>query len=470
MPYFSLPMETLWYGLEWAIRIGALAVVPMRRTPAAARAWLLLIFFLPVPGLFLFLLIGSPRFPAWRRERFEALQPWLAELAARQRHTAPADPGEAAPIAALAERLGQMAPCGGNSIELIEDYDGMIARLIADIDSARHWVLITAYIFADDRIGSAVAQALGRAVERGIPVRVMFDPVGSSRWRRGTGAMLTRQGVEWREALPLRLLRGRTRRDMRNHRKLYVIDATIGYAGSQNIVAKDFRPRVTNRELVARVEGPVVASMAALIEADWTLETGRPPAAPVPLATAAGDAQLQFLPSGAAYRYDGFETILVWQIHEAREQVIIVTPYFIPDDDILAAMRSASARGVRVDLVVSKVVDQRLVNLSQSSFYDELLSDGIHIHRYRRDLLHAKTLCIDGRLAIIGSSNVDLRSFHLNEEASLMIYSPRHIAQVESILQAYLADSDAIDLVAWRRRPILRRLAENIARLVNSLL
>lgn len=464
------PGELIWYGLEWVIRIGALAVVPLRRTPAAARAWLLLIFFLPVPGLLLFLAIGSPRFPAWRRERFKALAPWLAELARRQRAAFPPALGAAGPIAALAEGLGQMTVCGGNSAELLDDYDATIARLIADIDGARQSVRITAYIFADDAVGQAVARALGRAVARGLAVRVMFDPVGSARWRKGTRAMLAREGVAFREALPFRLLRGRTRRDMRNHRKLYVIDGAIGYAGSQNIVARDFRPGVVNRELIVRVTGPVVASMAALVDGDWSLETGDPPAPHAQLPGAMGAAQLQLLPSGAAYPFDGFQTILVWQLHQARDHVIIVTPYFIPDDDILSAMRSASARRVRVDLVVSAVVDQWLVNLSQSSFYDELLAAGVRIHRYRDYLLHAKALCVDGEVGIVGSSNVDLRSFHLNEEASLILYDQPSVARAEAILKGYVAGSDPIDLAQWRRRSLPRKLAENAARLLNSLL
>lgn len=470
MSFAPYPGEIFWYALEWAIRIGALAIVPMRRTPAAARAWLLLIFFLPVPGVLLFLAIGSPRFPAWRRARFDALRPWLAELGRRQRAAFPSDLGDAASIASLAERLGQMTACSGNAAELIDDYDAMVARLIADIDAGTRSVRITAYIFADDEVGQAVAAALGRAAARGLFVRVMFDPVGSSRWRRGTRAMLAREGVTFREALPFHLIRARTRRDMRNHRKLYVIDDMIGYAGSQNIVARDFRKGVVNRELVVRVSGPVVASLAALMDGDWCLETGDPPP-PLPnLAGAEGDAQLQLLPSGAAYSFDGFQTILVWQLHEAREQAVIVTPYFIPDDDVLSAMRSASARGVRVDLVVSGVVDQRLVNLSQSSFYDDLLAQGVHIHRYRDFLLHAKAFCVDGRMAIVGSSNVDLRSFQLNEEASLILYDQACVARVEAILHGYLAGSDALDLAQWRRRPLPRKLAENIARLVNSLL
>ena len=469
MPASPIPAEIAWYALEWIIRIGALAIVPMRRTPAAARAWLLLIFFLPAPGLLLFLLIGSPNFPAWRTGRFDELRPWFADLARRQKADPPAI-GDAAPIAALAETLGLMPACGGNGMELIDNYDAVIDRLVEDIDGAALSVRITAYIFADDAVGRRVVAALGRAVKRGVSVRVLFDPVGSGHWRRGTRALLTAHDVEWREALPFRLLRGRTRRDMRNHRKLYVIDGAIGYAGSQNIVAKNFRPGVVNRELVARVTGPVVASLSALVEADWSIECGDPPPAQPLLAAPAGAAMLQLLPSGAAYALDGFQTLLVWQLHEARKRVIIVTPYFIPDDDVLGAMRSAATRGVDVHLIVSKTVDQPLVNFSQSSFYDDLLVAGVQVHLFPHELLHAKALGVDRRLAIVGSSNVDLRSFQLNEEASLLIYDAASIATVDAKLLDYLERSETLTLEGWRARSWKRKLGENAARLVNSLL
>jgi cardiolipin synthase len=363
-----------------------------------------------------------------------------------------------------------MPPTGGNRVELIDDYDGVVDRLIADVDEAVHSVHLLVYIFADDATGTRVAQALGRAVARGVEVRVLFDPVGSRAWRRGTLRLLRGEGVEVREALPFRLLRSRTRRDMRNHRKLFVIDGRIGYAGSQNIVDKSFRPKVVNRELVARVAGPAVASMEAIFRGDWSLETGLPPERPVPIPAAAGDAELQLLPSGADYPLEGFETLLVWQLHQARERAIIVTPYFIPDEDVLGAMESAVARGVTVDLVLSKTVDQPLVNLSQSSYYDGLLQAGVRVNLFRDFLLHAKNVSIDGRLAIVGSSNVDLRSFQLNEEVSLLLYDDKSIAEVEAIQLSCLQASDRLDLESWRRRPATRKLAENIARLLNSLL
>lgn len=459
------------YIAEWVVRLLALAILPWRRSPAAVRSWLLLIFFLPIPGLLLFLLIGRPRFPRWRRERFRALDPFATRIADRLDAAARPELAETErEIAALGCKLGRLPAVKGNTVELIDDYDAVVDRLVADIDAAHRHVHILAYIFADDAVGTRVAGALARARQRGVEVQVMFDPVGSHRWRRGTLRLLKETGAEVQETLPIRFLRGRTRRDMRNHRKLFLVDGRIGYAGSQNLVCKDFRPGVVNRELVVRACGPVVAEMEALFVADWYLETERMLDENPAIPEAEGDALLQLLPSGADFRLEGFETMLTWQLHRACTRVVMVTPYLIPDDDLISAMRTAVARGVEVDLVVSAVVDQRLVNLAQCSYYDELLVAGVRIHRYRDELLHAKNVSVDGRLGICGSSNVDIRSFQLNEEVSLLLLDRDSISRLEKVQEGYLRRSDELGLDQWRGRSRVRRTGEAIARLVSPLL
>lgn len=457
------------YIVEWLIRLAMLLVIPFRRSAAAARSWLLLIFFLPIPGLLLFLAIGSPRFPAWRVERFRQMRGFLTELAGRLRSEGATVSGESE-ITSLAEKLGYLPAVGGNSIELLDHYDEAIERLIADIEAANVSVRICTYIFADDAVGLRVIDALGRAVKRGVPCHVLVDVVGSHRWIRRTLRLLQANGVHARAALPFRPLRHRTRRDMRNHRKLYIIDETIGYAGSQNIICRDFRPGVVNRELVARVIGPAVAEMTAVFLTDWFLETEQlldeAPAIP----KSAGESRLQVLPSGADYPLEGFQTLLTWQVDRARREVVLVTPYLIPDDGLLAALSTAVLRGVDVRVIVSAVADQPLVNLAQSSYYDELLTCGVRIFRYREFLLHAKTLRIDGELGIIGSSNVDIRSFQLNEEVSLLLMDGPSLDRLSQIQDGYVAGSDELRVDEWRRRSPLRKLGEGAARLVSPLL
>lgn len=466
-----LPAPAVAYeAVEWSIRIAALAIVPFRRTPEAARGWLLAIFLLPIPGVLLFWLIGRPRFPAWRAARFARLDPMFADLARRLCGEAPHAHAVDAAIPRLAETLGKLPAVGGNRFELSDEYDAGIARLVRDIDGAARSVRLLIYIFADDAVGGTVIAALGRAVARGVPCQVLFDPVGSHRWRRGLRRALADAGVEVREALPIHLLRARTRRDMRNHRKLFVIDNRVGYVGSQNLVAKDFRRGIVNRDILVRVEGPVVAEMTAVFQADWFCETEALVEELIPIPPAVGDAVLQLLPSGADYPLEGFETLLTWQAHAAAERITIVTPYLIPDDDLIGALRTARARGVEVDLVVSAVADQLLVSLAQCSYYDAILREGIRVHRYRDRLLHAKSVSIDRRLGIVGSSNVDLRSFQLNEEVSLLLLDEASVATLEAQQRRYIADSDPLDLDAWRARPVLRKFAENLARLMGPLL
>ena len=462
-----LDPRTVYVVANWVIRLWAIAVVPLKRRFTAA-AWLLLLFFLPIPGLLLFLAIGQPKFPKGRVNRFRhSVRPFFDRVAkVLETHA----PGQPSPIAALAHRLGFFPPVGGNAVELIDDYDEVIRRLIADIDAATVRVLLLVYIFADDEVGRSVIDALGRAVKRGVDCRVLVDPVGSSHWIRGTERCLHQAGVKYRAALPWHWLRRRSRRDMRNHRKLFVIDGRIGYSGSQNIVAKDFRPGVVNRELVARCNGPVVTEMEAQFHGDWCLDTNEQPPHSIKPAAAAGDALLQLLPSGAEYPLEGFETLLVWQLHQAREQAIIVTPYFIPDEDVLGAMRTAAARGVKVDLVLSKVVDQRLVNLAQRSYYDGLLSAGVRIHLFRDFLLHAKNVGIDRKLGILGSSNVDLRSFQLNEEVSLLLLDERSAQALADVQRGYIEASEELHLDEWRKRGRPVMMLENLARLISPLL
>lgn len=463
----SLSWELLLEITEWVIRAVALLVVPFRRKFTAA-AWLLLIFFLPVPGIILFWAIGQPRFPAARVDQFRRdVRPCFQRVAqALARHRPP----QPSPVDRFVEKLGSFPAAGGNSIELISDYDGGLEKLIADIDAARERVFILVYIFADSDIAARVIDALGRAVARGVECRVLVDPVGSLRWVRKTLKLLRAAGVHTRETLPWRWLRGRTRRDMRNHRKLFIIDGRIGYAGSQNIVSKCFRPGVTNRELLVRCTGPVVAAMEAVFLGDWHLETGADPPRMVDPPAPTGDAVLQLMPSGPEYPMEGFETLLVWQLHQAERRAIIATPYFIPDQDVIAAFRTAAARGVEVDLILSRVVDQPIVNLAQRSYYDGLLLAGVRIHLFNDFLLHAKNVSIDGSLGIVGSSNVDLRSFQLNEEVSLLLYDRESVAALEEVQRGYIEGSEPLQLDKWRERGRPIMVAENLARLVSPLL
>ncbi|EQB10799.1 MULTISPECIES: cardiolipin synthase [Sphingobium] len=476
MTYLEEHWGAFYLVTEWIIRLTMVVLVPLRRSPEAARSWLLLLFFLPIPGLILYLAIGRPRFPKWRRQRF-AGNPRSGQTDAALTAAGadfPADIEMARqPVARLVANLGGMTAVGGNDLRLLYEYDDTVESLCSDIDGARDHVHLLVYIFADDDVGMQVVEALGRAARRGVSCRVMIDALGSRPWRSRVIAAMQARGVDAREVLPVRPLRWRpARADLRNHRKLTIIDGEIGYIGSQNIVAADFRPGIRNQELVARTTGPIVAQLQSVFLSDWYLETEQQVTADAlfPATEPRGSVSLQLLPSGPDYPVSGSERLTVELIYAARERVVITTPYFIPDEGLIEAIQSAVLRGVDVRLVVSLVQDQLLVGLAQRSFYAEMLRAGVRLFLYEDRLLHAKHITVDDDLATIGSSNVDIRSFTLNAEANLVIYTPGEVRRVRAVEERYFEGSRELTYQDWARRPFMRKIAENLARLISPLL
>jgi cardiolipin synthase len=475
--HFAGTWGIIYYASEWVIRLVMLVFVPFRRPPAAANAWLLLVFFQPWVGLILYLAIGRPELPRWRTAKLRQLRPELEVVADRlQRHPnvfQPELPPRLMQAVHLARNLSLLPVLGGNSAELLADYDGAIARLVADIDAARDHVHLLYYIYADDATGRKVTDALARAVKRGVTCRVLIDALGARRPLRRLLPELTALGVTVYRVLKARLLRfARIRMDLRNHRKIAVIDGRVGYTGSQNIVDRNFKKGITYEELVVRVTGPVVLGLQFVFVADWYLESDQlldtPAVFPDPHVT--GDVPVQPLPSGPGWAPAAIQRVIVAMIHGARERVVITTPYFIPDSALLQALQTAVLRGVEVHLVVSKQPDQLLVSLAQRSYYQQLLESGVRVHLYHKAFLHAKHVSIDDEIALIGSSNMDIRSFLLNAEIALLFYSKDVTARLRAEQEHYFAGSDLLDREQWRQRSLLSKVAENTARLMSALL
>src|SRR5262249_2085652 len=364
---------------EWAIRLVMLVVTPFRRTPAAAKGWLLLIFFEPWVGLVLYLLIGRAKLPSWQRERLARLPQAMARVIDQLANHPNVFHPEVGPAlsqaVALAENLGGMPILGGNAVELLVGYDGTIARLVADIDRAENHVHLLFYIFADDPATAPIVDALGRAAKRGVRCRVLADALGSRSGLRTLRPKLTALGVAVHGMLPVSLFPWRKARlDLRNHRKIAVIDGRVGYTGSQNLVAAEYKEGLLYEELMVRVTGPVVLDLQNLFAAACFLETNEvlDGAAEFPSPEIAGGVPAQALASGTAFPTQNNQRLIVALVHGARKRVVLTTPYFIPDEPLLQAMQTAVLRGVEVHLVVSEKADQLFVSLAQQSYYEEL--------------------------------------------------------------------------------------------------
>ena len=472
MPHWSV----LYLTSEWAIRFVMLIYVPQRRTAAASRTWLLLIFLLPWPGLALYALFGRIYVSKRRLELQRRASARIREVQAQIKTRVvamPALPEYLAHLPLLAARLGDFEPFGGNRVELLADYQGSLDRLIADIGHARAHVHILTYILGEDATARRIMEALKLAVKRGVTCLLMADAVGSKAGLAALGAELRGAGIEVVTMLPVGIFRHNAARfDLRNHRKIAVIDGTIGYVGSQNLAGPNFVPGFPNEELVARVTGPVVAQMQAVLLADRYCETDASiEAAQVfPEVASPGTSPAQVLPSAPGHHRENAEELLVAMLYAARKRVVITTPYFVPGEPFLEALRSSARRGVDVRLIVSQHANQPFTQYAQRSYYDDLLSAGIRVHLYRPGFLHAKHLTVDDSIAMLGSTNIDIRSFALNAEISLIIYDPEVVAAVIAVQERYLAQSDELDLAAWRGRAPSQKVLQNIARLADSLL
>lgn len=462
---------------EWAVRLAMIVIVPFRRSPEAAKGWLLLIFFEPTAGLLMYLLIGRPSLPEWRARRsaeFDELsKPTTKRFAQDPNIFHPELGGGLDHCVRLAENLGELPILGGNAADVITDYDGTIDRLIEDIDSARDHVHLLYYIFGDDETSGRVVDALARAVDRGLVCRVLADSLGSRPAFARLMPRLNKHGILAEETMRVGLFQRKTGRiDLRNHRKIAVIDGAIAYTGSQNLVDATFKPGLDYEELNVRVEGPIALELQAVFAEDWYLETGEFLGEPryFPDPRLAGSIPAQALPSGPGYPRENNQRLIVSLVHAANRRIVITMPYLIPDDALMQALQTAVLRGVDVTVVVPAQMDQILVCLAQRSYYQDMIDGGMRICCYGKRFLHAKWVTIDDGVAWIGSSNLDIRSFALNAEIVVLFYDRGVCARLAEEQARYLREGELLDPATWPQRPLRRKVAENLARLLSPLL
>lgn len=464
-----------------------LFIVPSNRRPSSATAWLLLIFATPWLGLLIFLLIGSPKLSTRRRTLQREVNGYIADFIALARQDPsllplvdPKISPRYEPFVKLGTALGALPAMSGNHVELLDDYDTMLARIAADIDAARDFVHVQFYILIADAATEDCFQAMERAVARGVPVRVLYDPVGSRKYPtyRATLARMRAAGIGAYPMLPLNRRGDFNRPDLRNHRKIVVVDGEVGYTGSLNLIERAYHRRdtIVYDELVARVRGPAADALDAVFRSDWYAETNErltdPRNSIHPIVfTDEGDALCQVLPSGSGFEKENNLRLFVDLIHASRERLVICNPYFVPDDALMMAVVSAALRGVEVTLYNSEVHDQFLVAYAQRSYYEQLLRAGVQIRLYRAPtLLHTKTISVDDEVAVVGSSNLDMRSFELNLEVTLLCYDPAAVTALREIEACYHARSFSLTLDEWLQRPPHQRLFENVTRLMSALL
>ena len=477
-------------GWLWAVAVFvahllvvARALTRPNRTPASRVAWVAVILSVPALGMVAYLLLGETSIGRTRMQRLRRTE----HLLEAPKHDDAAAVDVAPRINALFDlcrSINGFRPVGGNRVALLGhpgapidepklDCRAALDTLIADIEQARETVHIAVYIWLDDGAGGRIADAVAAAARRGVQCRVMVDALGSRAFTRGPRwKQLGDAGVRLLETLD-DIARWRhfafSRADLRDHRKIVVIDNRIAYCGSQNCadpefaVKPEFAPWI---DILLRCEGPIVRQQQTLFLSGWIAETGEPglegmPAAePLP-AQFPENAVVQAFETGPITRHNAMSDMFTACMYAARRELLITTPYFMPDEAILRALCAAPRRGVKTTVVFPARNDSWLVGNACRSTYADLLACGVAVHEYPLGLLHSKSLTIDGQLALVGSANMDRRSLELNFENNMLIADADVVAAIHARQSGYLAASRPVPLDEVHAWPFRQRLVQN---------
>ncbi|MGO9391297.1 cardiolipin synthase [Rhodoblastus sp.] len=460
--------------LPFALVLVELAVIARillrpHRDPASRIAWLAVVALLPVLGILAYLLLGEVNIGRRRLERMRAVLAGLrkdvansAEAVVLERHDN---------LFRLGQSISGFHPVGGNTGQLTPHSNATIDAMVADIDAAKKHVHLLFYIWLPDNNGCKVVEALKRAAARGVACRAMADDLGSRSLIRSDHWQAMRQaGVQVANGLPigyplLRLFIGRI--DLRNHRKIVVIDDRITYCGSQNCADPEFLVKAKYApwvDAMMRFEGPIARQNQVLFASDWLSRIDEDLSdildAPLP-AFAPEGFPAQVIGTGPTMRFSAMPEMFESLLFTARREVIITTPYFVPNESLQSALCTTAYRGVDITIVFPARNDSWSVAAASRSYYADLLAAGVKIYEYAGGLLHAKSVTLDAEVTLIGSANMDRRSFDLNYENNILLFDPTLTAAMRGRQQEYLARSKPVSKQEVATWPISRRLWNN---------
>ena len=475
--HHSLLLIALLVVLKLAVMVRVL--LRPNRDPASRIAWMILVGTFPVIGILIYLFFGEVNIG---RRRTKRLHNVLRNMPPLELYAGPFPP-EAEPyrhLFELGKSINGFAPVNGNTARLLSDSNATIESMAADIDAARDHVHLLFYIWLPDHNGLKIVEALLRAARRGVTCRVMADALGSRTMISSSSWSAMREaGVRVAEAFPianplLRPFSGRI--DIRDHRKIVIIDNRITYCGSQNCADPEFRIKAKYApwvDAVMRFEGPVVRQNQYLFARDWMtfvneslLELLK---APMDAATQGGFTA-QVIGTGPTARASAMPEVFESLLFAARRQVIITTPYYVPNDSLQNALCTAAYRGIDVTIIFPARNDSWVVGAASRSYYGELLDAGVKIYEYKGGLLHTKSLTVDGEVTLIGSANMDRRSFDLNYENNILLVDSQLTQSMIARQQEYLSDSDRVTKEAVAAWPMSRRLWNNLIATLGPLL
>jgi cardiolipin synthase len=454
------------------------ALFQKRKQSVSTLAWITVIVTLPYVGGLLFLLFGINRV-----ERRAALK-----LASRQEigRVVPGLsrfqllPGEALHpqvqrLLRLADRVASTKCCFGNSVEILPDTNRTLGLIEQAIRSAKESIHLEYYIFRRDKTGYGLRDLLIRKAAEGVKVRFLFDGVGSMFLGRKFLKPMRGAGIAVASALPGASFRERWSINLRNHRKIVIVDGAVGFTGGMNIGDEYIgrNPRLGYwRDTHLRLAGPVVLQLQQVFAEDWFFATNEQPTGPAwyPPTEQAADQLAQVVAGGPDGEMDVFHSLFFAAINEASDRITLATSYFVPTASLVTALETAANRGVQVRLMVPAVAEHRWMVVAGRGYYESLLECGVEIYEYQRGPLHCKTLTIDGLWSLVGTPNFDSRSLLLNFEVGAVLYGPKPAGQLEEQFADDLKQSVRVDPAAFRGRPRFHKLFEQVLKLFSPVL
>jgi cardiolipin synthase len=384
-------------------------------------------------------------------------------------------PAALRPLARLVTRATGVPLTLGNAVDPLVNGDEAYPAMLAAIDAARHTIAFATYIFDRGRAGDRFVESLGRAVERGVAVRVLIDGAGAHYSRPSIVAALRRRHVPVELFLPSWLPLFHPYMNLRNHRKLLVVDGAVAFCGGMNVrdgcVLAD-QPRHPTQDVHFRVRGPVVRQLASAFAFDWAFAAGEQLAGDgwLPRLDTAGAVAARGIPDGPDEDFETLLLTLLGALAQASQSVRVVTPYFLPDPPLIDALRTAALRGVAVEIVLPERNNLRLVHWAAMAQLHQVVRWGCRVYFSRPPFDHSKLCVIDGQWCLVGSANWDPRSLRLNFEYLLECYSPELAARLEALIDAKIAGAKPVTLTQLERRHPLIRLRDGLVRLAQPYL
>jgi cardiolipin synthase A/B len=479
-------VQALGFGMETMLSTAAtlvgflsLAFIPLvlvrKKEASATIAWIMVLVFLPLLGVVLFWFLGRDRVRRPVREKASAnvtVRGHLSDLAVLagdsietlvEEHA-----GSERGVMRLAARMGRMDVVSGNRVDILVGAPATYDAHLAAIEAATDHVHLELYILRPDAQGRRFRDALVAAAQRGVRVRLLVDGFGSRSVGARFLAPLLDAGGHVARFLPLDPVRRAWTLNLRNHRKLMIVDGQVGFTGGIN-VGEEFLPW---RDVHLRIEGPGVHQLQAVFVEDWYFATRYNLVHPAffPDGGSRGVSAMQILESGPDATLESIHRLHVAAISTARRHVHLTTPYFVPDRALLVALQTAALRGVDVRVIVPRHSNHRVTWHAGRSFYDELLEMGVKIHEYLPGMVHTKTMVVDGSFATVGSANMDTRSFRLSFELVALLWDRVVVGELQEIFHEDLRHTEPVDLDQWKRRGRVLRVKEGFGRLCAPLL